>query len=407
MIEHSSQLPGRLTTISVLLMAAMTIMANATIAPSLPGLKAHFSHVEGIDTLAGLVLTLPSLSVLLTAGLWGWMADRLDRQKLLAVSALAYGIGGASGLFAETLPQLLLGRALLGIGVAGTMTLAMAWAADLWQGPARARFMGLQGASMSFGGIVVMVGGGALALAHWRGAFGVYLLALPIAMLALAQLAPHARRLRAGAAERRAVHAAAPAEPFPWAIFAFVGALSFLFMAVFYVMPTRMPFLLEERGVSNTLVVGAAMAAMMLASLPGALLYGYIRRYVSAMAVFAGCFLVMGAGMLVISLAEGLGGTVLGILIMGMGMGPSMPNFSTYFMAHVPPSQRGRASGLMTTAFFAGQFAAPVVSAPLVSAFGLSGAFEALAAALAAIGVILTVAALREKQAGALDQPFH
>ena len=53
--------PGRRLTVSVLLLAAMTIMANATIAPSLPGLKAHFADVGGIDTLAGLIVTLPEI----------------------------------------------------------------------------------------------------------------------------------------------------------------------------------------------------------------------------------------------------------------------------------------------------------------------------------------------------------
>ncbi|MFD1809105.1 hypothetical protein ACFSHQ_16470 [Gemmobacter lanyuensis] len=85
--------PGRWLTISVLLLAAMTIMANATIAPSLPGLKAHFADVSGIDTLAGLIVTLPSLAIMLTAGLIGAMADRVDRQKLLLASALAYAVG--------------------------------------------------------------------------------------------------------------------------------------------------------------------------------------------------------------------------------------------------------------------------------------------------------------------------
>ncbi|MFN7051914.1 MAG: MFS transporter, partial [Gemmobacter sp.] len=144
--------PGRRLTVSVLLLAAMTIMANATIAPSLPGLKAHFADVEGIDTLAGLIVTLPSLAIMLTAGLVGWMSDRYNRQVMLALSALAYAIGGTTGLWADSLVQLLAGRMLLGFGVAGTMTLGMAWAADLWQGEARAKFMGLQGAAMSGGG---------------------------------------------------------------------------------------------------------------------------------------------------------------------------------------------------------------------------------------------------------------
>ncbi len=385
------QAPGRLVTVAVLLVASMTIMANATIAPSLPGLKAHFADADGIETLSGLILTLPSLSVILTAGLFGYLADRMDRRLLLALATGIYAIGGGSGLVAETLPQLLMGRLLLGIGVAGSMTLAMAFAADLWQGEARARFMGLQGASMSGGGVVVMLLGGALAALHWRGAFGVYLLALPIAALALTALWPYARRAQPAApvAGERPVG-------FPWPTFAFVGGLSFLFMATFYVMPTRVPFRLAEIGVTNSLIVGLVMAGVMVTSVPGALLYGKIRRYLSEMAIFAASFGLMAVGLFTVSQSGSLWGVALGGMIAGAGMGPAMPNYSTYLMAKVPPAARGRAAGLLTTSFFAGQFASPLVSAPLVASFGISGAFLALSVALLVIGIALALRALHE-----------
>ena len=383
--------PGRRLTVSVLLLASMTIMANATIAPSLPGLKAHFADVPGIDTLAGLIVTLPSLSIMLSASLVGALADRVNRQMLLALAALAYAVGGTAGLWAETLPQLLAGRVVLGLGVAGTMTLSMAWAADLWQGEARARYMGLQGAAMSGGGIVVMLLGGALATLHWRGAFAVYALVLPIALLALSALAPHARAHAETRDARRAQQAAAPREAFPWRAFAVVAPLAFLFMVTFYVMPTRLPFLLAELGMTNTLVTGAIMASMTLASMPGALMYGQVRRFLSPMGIFAASYLLMGLGLLIISQAQSAGLIVLGSLVAGVGMGPSMPNYTTYFMGFVPASQRGRASGLLTTAFFAGQFASPLVSAPLVAAFALRGAFEMMGFGLLALGGFLIV----------------
>lgn len=382
--------PGRWLTISVLLLAAMTIMANATIAPSLPGLKAHFADVSGIDTLAGLIVTLPSLAIMLTAGLIGAMADRVDRQKLLLASALAYAVGGTTGLWAGDLSIILAGRVLLGLGVAGTMTLSMAWAADLWQGPARARFLGLQGAAMSGGGIVVMLGGGALATLHWRGAFAVYALVLPIAIFAYLMLAPHARARAAKQAAGRGTAAAhGPTEAFPWRAYALVGPLAFVFMASFYVMPTRLPFLLSDLGVHNAALTGAIMASTTLASMPGALLYGQVRRFLSPIAVFALSYLLMGAGLIAVSQAQGIGMVIFGSLLAGLGMGPSMPNYTTYFMGFVPPSQRGRASGLLTTAFFVGQFMSPLVSAPLVAQFGLGGAFAAMGTALMALGALI------------------
>lgn len=378
--------PGRRTMAAVLLLASLTIMANATIAPSLPGLREHFSDVSGIDTLLGLVLTLPSAAIVLSAGLFGWLADRFDRQRLLLLAAMLYAVGGAVGLWADSLTALLIGRAILGIGVAGTMTLAMTWGADLWQGPARARFLGFQGAAMSAGGIVVMLLGGALATLHWRGAFATYLLVLPVAVFALMTLAPFARQIAARNAAKTPEQAAATNEAFPWGAFAIVGPLAFVFMAAFYVMPTRLPFLLSDLGVHNTMVVGAIMALMTLAMMPGALLYGRIRKYLSAIQVFAASYALMGLGMLVISQATGPGMVMLGILLSGIGMGPSMPNYTTYFMGFVPPGLRGRASGVLTTAFFAGQFVSPLVSAPLVVSFGLAGAFTALGLALIVLG---------------------
>lgn len=242
--EDPAPSPGNLVTTSVLLMAATTIMANATIAPSLPSLRAHFAGVDGIDTLAGLLITLPSLAVVLTAGLMGWLADRFDRQRLLLASGLLYAIGGTSGLWVDGLVAMLVGRLVLGVGVAGMMVLATTWAGDRWVGPARARLLGLQGATMSAGGIVVVLVGGTLASLHWRGAFATYFLVLPIMALALHSLAPSSR-------SRAVTVRIAPtgSDTIPWSAFAFVGSLGLLFMVVVYVMPTRLPFLLGERGV--------------------------------------------------------------------------------------------------------------------------------------------------------------
>ncbi len=382
--------PGPLVTAGVLLMAATTIMANATIAPSLPSLRAHYADVSGIDTLAGLLITLPSLAVVLTAGLIGWLADRFSRQLLLLASGLLYAAGGTSGLWVDGLVPMLAGRLVLGVGVAGMMVLATTWAGDLWAGPARGRFLGLQGAVMSAGGIVVVLVGGTLASLHWRGAFATYLLVLPVTALALVALAPHARRKAAG------VRSASPKNiTLPWGAFALVGGLGLLFMVSIYVMPTRLPFLLGERGVSNPLLVAAVMSTATIFSLPGSLLYGRIRQRLSVMAVFALSWALMGAGMLVLALAPTLPTMVAGVALIGLGIGPSLPNYTTYWLGIVPPGLRGRAAGMLTTAFFAGQFASPLITAPLVGTFGLPGAFEALALAQLVLAGVLGLAAFR------------
>ncbi|MFO1203609.1 MAG: MFS transporter [Tabrizicola sp.] len=377
--------PNRAVTLAVLGLASMTIMANATVASSLPGLREHFSDVPHIDTLAGLIVTLPSLAIVLSAGLMGVLIDRWDRQKLLIVTAVLYCIGGTSGLWAESLWGMLAGRLALGLGVAGTMNLGMTWASDLWQGPARARFLGMQGAAISAAGIVFMLLGGLLASVHWRGAFAVYALILPIAALAFLALGPHARAI---ASERdRPKPVASSADRFPWAAYAFIAPLAFLFQVAFYVTPTRLPFHLQGLGVDSPMVVGALMAALVCVSAPVSLMYGRIRQRLSAMTIFGLSFLLIGLGFLSHAMASDWHGVLMGSLIAGLGMGISMPNYTTWFMARVPASMRGRASGLLTTAFFLGQFASPLVSAPLVAWFGLAGTFAAVGMGLVTLGL--------------------
>ena len=269
------------------------------------------------------------------------------------------------------------------------MNLGMTWASDLWQGPARARFLGRQGAAISGAGIVFMLLGGLLASYHWRGAFAVYGLILPIAALAFLALGPHARRIAAERDRPRAVQTTA--DRFPWAAYAFIAPLAFLFQTAFYVTPTRLPFHLQGLGVTSPLVVGALMAALVTVSAPVALMYGRIRARLSAMTIFGLSFFLIGLGFLAHATASNWRGVLLGSLIAGLGMGISMPNYTTWFMERVPASMRGRASGLLTTAFFLGQFASPLVSAPLVAWFGLPGTFATVGMALVTLGVGLWV----------------
>ncbi|MDX5350573.1 MAG: MFS transporter, partial [Paracoccaceae bacterium] len=171
------------------------------------------------------------------------------------------------------------------------------------------------------------------------------------------------------------------------AAYAFIAPLAFLFQVAFYVTPTRLPFHLEALGVHSPMVVGALMAALVVVSAPMSLLYGRIRQRLSAMVIFGLSFVLIGAGSLAHATASDWHGVLLGSMIGGLGMGISMPNYTTWFMARVPASMRGRASGLLTMAFFLGQFASPLVSAPLVAAFGLAGTFAAVGGGLIVLGI--------------------
>jgi MFS family permease len=372
--------PSLTITLTVLAVSSLTIMANATIAPSLPGLAATFADVPNIETLSGLVLSLPSLAIILTAALFGALADRIDRKRLLIIAMALYAVGGASGLVATTMTGLLMGRVLLGVGVAGTMTIATMLAAEFWTGQARVQFMGRQAAAISAGGIVFLLLGGLLAEVSWRGPFLIYLLALPFAALAWVVL-PLRQPASPTSTQTKA--------PLDWAVIARIGSLAFFTMTMFYIIPTRLPFLMADIGITSPSATGFAIAAVTATSIISALIFPRLRARLSPVAIFGLSYLLMAVAYALIATATGLAQVVAGTLIAGLGLGATMPNQNSWLMAEVTEAARGRSAGILTTLVFAGQFAAPLIAGLLASVASLSAVFGLFAAALAAAGITL------------------
>lgn len=365
---------------TLLLISTLTIMSGATISASLPGIAARFADVENVALLSRLVLTLPAVFIALFSPAAGFLVDRFGRKPLLIASLALFTIAGASGLFLETLPGLLIGRAALGIAVGGIMTATTALVGDFFQGAARDRYMGLQQAFVGVGGTIFLTGGGFLAEAHWRGPFLIYTVAILLVPAALAFL-PEPGRVRAAGP-------AAAAEKTLGGRTVALLAMLFLAAAVnmiaFYMIPTQLPFYLETLGFAAPSLAGAAIGAGQLVGVVSALVFAPLRRRLGIMGVFGLGFTSAGLSFLMLAGAESYLGVLAAMAVSGVCMGTIMPNFAAAAMLLAPPAQRGRISGLLVSSIFAGQFLSPIVSQPLITTAGYGGAY-------ALVGVVVLV----------------
>jgi MFS family permease len=158
--ETSQDGDSRLTQLTLMMISTLTVMAGATISPSLPTMREHFATLPNADYLVRLALTLPALFIAIGAPLVGIIIDRLGRKPLLLLALGLYGIAGASGFVLNDLNWLLVGRAFLGVSVAGIMTIATTLIADYYTGATRAQFLGLQASFMGLGGVLFLILGG-------------------------------------------------------------------------------------------------------------------------------------------------------------------------------------------------------------------------------------------------------
>lgn len=96
----------------------------------------------------------------------GYLTDRLGRRRVLTYSILLYAISACAAGFATSLPQLLVLRCLVFIGVCVEFVAAVAWLAELFPNPTqREKVLGYTQAFSSIGGL--LVGGANVAAAAW------------------------------------------------------------------------------------------------------------------------------------------------------------------------------------------------------------------------------------------------
>ena len=161
-------------------------------------MQTHFTDVADSEFWVRLVLTIPALFIVIGSPIAGQLVDKIGRKPLLLVSAVLYGFAGSSGFVLNSIFTILIGRAFLGLAVAGVMVSATTLIADYFQCDKRANFMGLQAAFMGLGGVLFLSVGGFIADLNWRFPFLIYLFAwllIPGVLFTLYEPAKHKANL--------------------------------------------------------------------------------------------------------------------------------------------------------------------------------------------------------------------
>lgn len=361
----------RLRNVTLVLGGMITILSAAVIAPSLPAVTATYAEIPNVELLTRLMLTMPALTIAITAPFTGYLLDRYGRRPVLLAALVLYGLAGTAGYFIPSLPVLLFSRALLGIAVAGTMSGFVTLIGDFFQGEQLNRFMGLQAGFNNVAGVVILLLAGVLAEANWRNPFLLYSIAFLILPLFW-------RYVPEPAVTQQRVTTTGPAirERLPWLRLLPIYGVAFLSMALFYVVPVQLPFYLAPAGIGAS-GVGSAIAAMACISAVGSFLYRRVRHVMSSAAVSVIIFGFMALGFFIISLTMVYGVVVVGLVVAGVGTGFLVPHLNVWLVSAVEPAVRGRAVGGLSASFFLGQFTSPLLIQPVIDAFGGAAAFTA------------------------------
>ncbi|WP_373516279.1 MFS transporter [Pricia sp.] len=380
--------------LTILLVSSLTIMSVITISPALPQMALAFADVGHAEFLVKLVLTIPALFIAIFSPITGRLIDKHGRLRILWFSLVLYAISGVGGFFLNSLYYILISRITLGIAVGMSMTIVITLIADYFEGIERQKFVGLQVAFMSLGGIVFIGLGGILADFGYRYPFLIYLFSLVVLPLSILFL--HEPKV---VAKGNSVKLNIKAPRIIWLLF----FNTMVMWIIFFLIPVQIPFHLKVMGIEKNALIGAAIATATLFSAVSSFSYSKIKSRFNFLTIYSMGYLLMAAGFFIVSISNSYPSVLIAMMFAGLGMGMMIPNTNMWVMKIAPPEIRGKEIGKLTTFWFLGQFLSPIIIFPVLQMLSLSNTFMVGAGLLSLISILFVIFQFSKKGKFALQ----
>ena len=365
---------------AIFLTVFVDLVGFGIVIPLLPFYAEHFRAGPEMVTL---VMAIYSLMQFFFSPVWGRLSDRYGRKPILLMSLLGISLSYVWTGLAGGLIELLAARALAGV-MAGNISAAQAYIADVTPPERRAQGMGLIGAAFGLGFIVGPALGGVLAgpdphnphvLAPALSSAALSLLAFVFALVFLNEsLGPEARRAAAAAGRpgRLTVLASAWRSDglrllvllFFLVTFAFAGLEATFAMwseRVFGWGATQNGYLFAYAGVLAALVQGGLMRKL-------AALFGERRLLIQGALAFA-----LGLGL--IPFAHTLPLLLLAMALVAYGGGTSNPSLNSLISLAAARSARGTVLGVSQSAASLARILGPAFAGAVFTLAGRNGPY--------------------------------
>lgn len=320
----------------------------------------------------------------------GWLADRIGRKPVLILSTAAFGVFSLVTAMSHDFHSLMLARLVTGLGFGGAMPNLIAIATEISAPSRRAATVTTMFCGMPVGGAAVSLlakfGGASI---DWRMLFviggALPLLIVPVIMLLLPETKPkHDPALDRGMLKALFGEGRAPATLLLWLIF-------ILTLIVLYLMLNWLPTLVIAKGLTPQ-DGSTASLVFNLASIPGALIVGFIVDRVGFRWPLVAVFLGLAAALC----ALGAAGVLDAVLILSGAAGFLVigANYALYALAPVyyAPQVRAAGSGVAVGVGRVGSVIGPLLAGQLRAAhYSADQVFMALTpgVVLAAVLVVL------------------
>ncbi len=372
----------------VFLITMISIMGVNIVTPAFPSVVRELG-ISPQDV--GLLVTVFTLPGIFLTPVYGILADRYGRKKILVPSLFIFGIAGAMCGVVRSFDIILIFRFIQGAASASLSTLNLAIIGDLYDGNTRTTAVGYNASLHSIAAASYPIIGGLLTTLGWFFPFLVPLIAIPVGIIILYYLnSPEPRTQRSFLSEMQTTLKYFKTKQ----VAGLLLAALFTFILLYGGYLTYFPFVIEPTITSlplalSPIIIGLIISSRPLATSISSSRLGIVSKTRSVKQLIMLSFVLIGISFLLVSWISIVWLFLIPSIIYGIAMGIGIPSIQNQLIELVPMESRGQVMAAFGMAVRLGQTIGPLLMGFFFSIWGLSQVFLA-GIAIAVLALIFT-----------------
>lgn len=355
--------------LAIFSVSLIIVMGVSSIMPAFPAVtRALGITAQEVGWLIA-VFTLPGIFL---APVWGVLADRWGRKRVLVPCLVLYAVAGSACALAPDFETLLVLRVVQGIGAAALGHLTFTLIADIFSAEERVAAVGYNVGLLSAAAAAYPVIGGALALFGWRFPFLLPAAALPIAIFAAYAIREPRREGAAESLKGFLVKFGGLIRD-PGNATLYFCSLA-MFVQLYGSVTTYLPFLLERNFATDSLDFGLIVLTLSVSGALASVSLGGIAKWVTHKTILLASFLTLSFPLALLPFVDSLWTVAVILTVIGAGRGMAEAVVYAMLLGRLPADARASAMALNSSVFRMGQ----TISPPIMGLFLVWGGMEAV-----------------------------
>ncbi len=341
----------------IFIVTLFAVMGVASIAPVFPKIIDFFQITK---KQVGLLITYFTVPGIVLPPLFGVIADRIGRKRVLIPSLFLFGISGFLCVFARDFHHLLWLRFIQGIGAASLGSLNVTLIGDLFSGNKRTEAMGYNASVLSIGTALYPAIGGTLALAGWYMPFVLPLLAIPLGIYIAIKL-----DIPKVVVDQNLLQ-------YLFNTFKKILNLNILglfivntmiFLILYGALLTYFPIFLKEKFNGNSLTIGLTMSLMSFTTALTSFQIGKLSKRFSQKTMLFQGMIFYTVSLILLAYSTSWWMVVIPVMIFGLGHGINIPIIQTLLVSYAPMKERAAFMSINSMVLRIGQSLGPPLMA--------------------------------------------